>query len=115
LANLLFEILEILADGKFHSGEMMAKHFNVSRVSIWNAIAKAEDGTIIDIFNGVEHINEKILITPLDPIVTFMDDPLRTLRALRFSITKGFKIHPDAWDAMFQPGLIDKMEEVVST
>ena len=80
-----------------------------------NAIAKAEDGTIIDIFNGVEHINEKMLITPLDPIVTFMDDPLRTLRALRFSITKGFKIHPDAWDAMFQPGLIDKMEEVVST
>ncbi|XOJ84988.1 biotin--[acetyl-CoA-carboxylase] ligase [Methylophilaceae bacterium Uisw_099_01] len=43
MANLLFEILEILADGKFHSGEMMAKHFNVSRVSIWNAIAKAED------------------------------------------------------------------------
>jgi len=43
LANLLFEILEFLADGKFHSGEMMAKHFNVSRVSIWNAIAKAED------------------------------------------------------------------------
>ena len=43
MANLLFEIIAFLADGKFHSGEMMAKHFNVSRVSIWNAIAKAED------------------------------------------------------------------------
>ena len=43
MANLLFEILEFLADGKFHSGEIMAKHFDVSRVSIWNAIAKAED------------------------------------------------------------------------
>ncbi len=42
MANFLFEIIEYLGDGKFHSGEMMAKHFNVSRVSIWNAIAKAE-------------------------------------------------------------------------
>ena len=43
MANFLFQILEYLSDGKFHSGEMMAKHFNVSRVTIWNAIAKAED------------------------------------------------------------------------
>ena len=42
LANLLFPVLNILSDGKFHSGEAIAKHFNVSRVSIWQAIAEAE-------------------------------------------------------------------------
>ena len=42
LANLLFPILHILSDGKFHSGEAIAKHFNVSRVSIWQAIAEGE-------------------------------------------------------------------------
>ena len=70
MANLLFEILEILADGKFHSGEMMAKHFNVSRVSIWNVIAKAE-GVGVKIFSvrgkgyklqqPISLLNEKII------------------------------------------------------
>ena len=42
LANLLFPVLNILSDGKFHSGEAIAKHFNVSRVSVWQAIVQAE-------------------------------------------------------------------------
>ena len=42
MANLLFPVLNILSDGKFHSGEAIAKHFKVSRVSIWQAIAEAE-------------------------------------------------------------------------
>ena len=40
--NLLFPVLSILSDGKFHSGEAIAKNFNVSRVSIWQVIAEAE-------------------------------------------------------------------------
>lgn len=42
MTNLVFLVLDFLSDGKFHSGETMAQHFNVSRVSIWNAIAEAE-------------------------------------------------------------------------
>ena len=42
MSHLLFPILSILSDGKFHSGEAMAKHFKVSRVAIWHAIAEAE-------------------------------------------------------------------------
>ena len=42
MAYLLFPVLNILSDGKFHSGEAIAKHFKVSRVSIWQAIAEAE-------------------------------------------------------------------------
>ena len=57
-----------------------------------NAIAKDEDGTLIDYFNGIEDLKNGILRTPLPCYRTFNDDPLRILRAIRFSITKGFKI-----------------------
>lgn len=57
-----------------------------------NALAKDEDGTIIDHFNGMEDLKNGILRTPLPTKVTFNDDPLRILRAIRFSITKGFTI-----------------------
>lgn len=60
------------------------------RESTLNALAKDKDGTIIDFFNGIQDLKDKILRTPLDPIVTFDDDPLRLLRAIRFKITKGF-------------------------
>ena len=79
-----------------------------------NALAKDLDGNIIDLFDGQTHLTQKVLITPLEPIKTFMDDPLRMIRALRFSITKGFDIHPTVWNAIFTPGLIEKLSEVVS-
>jgi len=41
--NLVFKVLDVLSDGKFHSGESIAKTFEISRVSIWNAIRKAEE------------------------------------------------------------------------
>ena len=66
-----------------------------------NALAKDLDGNIIDLFDGQTHLSQKVLITPLEPIKTFMDDPLRMIRALRFSITKGFDIHPTVWNAIF--------------
>jgi len=79
-----------------------------------NAMAVSEDGELIDLFEGKKALDARILLTPLDPVETFMDDPLRMLRALRFSITKGFTIAPKVWSAMFIPGLIDKLEKVVS-
>lgn len=58
-----------------------------------NAMAKDPDtGEIIDYFGGMEDLEDKVLRTPLDPVKTFDDDPLRILRCIRFSITKGFKI-----------------------
>jgi tRNA nucleotidyltransferase/poly(A) polymerase len=57
-----------------------------------NAMAEDEDGNIIDLFNGQMDLERMILITPLPPKVTFEDDPLRIIRAIRFSITKGFRL-----------------------
>ena len=79
-----------------------------------NAMAEDEDGNIIDLFDGLWALENKMLITPLDPTQTFLDDPLRMIRALRFSITKGFTISPNVWAAIFIPTLINKLQQVVS-
>ena len=79
-----------------------------------NALAKDSKGVIIDEWNGLTDLKEMVLKTPLDPIVTLADDPLRLLRALRFCITKGFKIDESLMEAMLQHGLLMKLEHVVS-
>jgi tRNA nucleotidyltransferase/poly(A) polymerase len=57
-----------------------------------NAMAEDEDGNLIDLFNGQLDLQNMILITPQAPKITFEDDPLRIIRAIRFSITKGFSL-----------------------
>ena len=65
-----------------------------------NAMARDEDGSIIDPFNGQEDLKRMILKTPLPCEITFNDDPLRILRAIRFSITKDLIIPSEMWDVI---------------
>lgn len=55
---------------------------------------------LVDPFNGQNDLKEKILRTPLDPEVTFSDDPLRMLRAVRFASELHFTIDPTALGAI---------------
>lgn len=80
-----------------------------------NAMAEDEDGNIIDLFNGMEDLKFMLLRTPLDPKDTFMDDPLRMIRALRFVITKDFVMFSDVWHAMKQPHILAKLTQTVSS
>ena len=57
-----------------------------------NAMAKGDDGEIIDLFGGMKDLDKMVLTTPLPTKQTFDDDPLRILRAIRFAITKGFSL-----------------------
>jgi tRNA nucleotidyltransferase/poly(A) polymerase len=79
-----------------------------------NALAKDEDGSIIDYFDGKWALENKMLLTPLDSKVTMLDDPLRMLRAFRFSITKGFTISPRIWETLLMDSVVEKLEKVVS-
>jgi poly(A) polymerase len=56
--------------------------------------------SIIDPFNGQKDLEEKVLRTPLDPNVTFSDDPLRMLRAIRFAAQLNFSIDPKTLEAI---------------
>lgn len=79
-----------------------------------NAIAKDSTGKLIDPFGGQIDIKKRILRTPLGVSVSFNDDPLRILRAIRFSIIKGFKIPLGMKWAIFNFDYNNKMN-VVST
>ena len=79
-----------------------------------NAMAEDEEGNLIDLFGGQRDLQLKQLVTPLDPKITMMDDPLRILRCWRFSITKGFSIHPSILETLHDPLILDKLEKVVS-
>lgn len=64
-------------------------------------------GELVDPFNGVGDIEERIIKTPLDPTITFSDDPLRMMRAIRFATQLNFKIDIAAIQA-----IVDNAERI---
>ncbi len=74
-----------------------------------NAIAKDEEGNLIDPFDGQLAIRNKMLVTPLPVEDTFNDDPLRILRAIRFHITKRFKFNVDMQNVIIHYDYDSKM------
>ena len=57
-------------------------------------------GTLLDPFDGLNDLQRRIIRTPLDPDITFSDDPLRMMRAVRFATQLAFDIHPVTMQAI---------------
>ncbi len=70
-------------------------------------ISGSDEGRFIDPFDGMKDLEEGIIRTPRDPDITFSDDPLRMMRAVRFACQLDFRIHEDSFN-----GIVNNAERI---
>ena len=80
--------------------DLIRRDFSINTLA--SSIHPDNFGDLIDLFEGIKNIHNGVINTPTDPDKTFIDDPLRMLRAIRFSAQLNFQIHPRIKDSIIK-------------
>ncbi|MCR5180429.1 MAG: CCA tRNA nucleotidyltransferase [Bacteroidaceae bacterium] len=112
----------IVEDGTLED-DQRRRDFTINALAI--CLNKARFGELLDPFEGVWDMEDRLIATPLDPDITFSDDPLRMMRCIRFATQLNFEIEAETFEALSrnrerikiisQERIIDELQKIMAS